>query len=133
MQKEKESIMDKTIELVQENGKEVCYAKVTSGKREGAIIRVYYIRANDGVVVGKDIQTKKVIAVGKGSMSEEFRAHYNLTTGRKGQSYDSILAELGKAVEAVQEEVPEVVAEPEMAMAEASVVAPKKATPRKRK
>lgn len=84
--------------FVTEGDKEVCYAKVQTGTHAGKVIRVYYIRTKDGVVCGKDLESKKVIAVGKGSMSPEFRAHYNLTSGRKGQDYGNILAEFSNVI-----------------------------------
>ena len=102
----KEEVMEQTLVVKKEGDKEVTFAKVIAGKHEGKILRIYSIRKKDGVVLGKDIASKKNLAVGKGSMSQEFRDKYNLTSGRVSSSKDfsDVLNEFGVVVEEAAQE-----------------------------
>lgn len=102
------------IDIKTEHDKEVVYAKVEKGTHAGKVIRTYYIRPKDNVVVGRVISAEtteksKTIAVGAGSMCEEFRKHFNIVPkgrGKRTKDESTILAKFATAIEVVQEEVP---------------------------
>lgn len=86
---------NKDMMIKDENGKEVIYLKITSGTHVGKVIRFYGIR-KDGPIFGKDLESKKVLVIGKGSVCEEFRKLKNLDfkSGRTSKDYSSILEEM---------------------------------------
>jgi len=96
---------------------QIVYGKVLSGKHAGKVIRVYYTRPKDGVVVGKDVESKTTIHVGKFNFSEEFRNHFGLKSNRKTKDYTNILEQFNTAInetpieEPIVEEVVEEVKE----------------------
>lgn len=73
------------------SGKAVHYVSVLKGVHDGKVLQVYYIRPGDGVIVGKDLESGKVLCVGKGTLSEEARGVLGLTMGRKKRDYSSVL------------------------------------------